>query len=147
MGLGGEACCGSDRERLTEVPRVKPLKEVRNKEPKFLSADECERLEAATTDYWRPMIFVARMTGLRSGELRALRWKHVDLDDRTLHVREADYRGVLDTPKHDKERVVALADSVVEALRGARQERPSARYVFPTLAGDMRNDRRCIRSG
>ena len=45
------------------------------------------------------MVGVALLTGLRRGELFALRWKAVDLDCGTLQVQEAVYEGTFGTPK------------------------------------------------
>jgi integrase len=47
----------------------------------FLSFEEAERLVAAAHDMgeWRTMIVVGLRTGLRFGELLALRWEDVDL--------------------------------------------------------------------
>jgi integrase len=59
-------------------------------------ADEDERPWWALT---RRLIAVALATGLRRGELLALRWRDVDLVDARLHVREAYVRGKFQTPK------------------------------------------------
>ena len=36
--------------------------------------------------YWEPVFFLAYYTGLRSGELYALRWRDIDFDENLLHV-------------------------------------------------------------
>lgn len=61
-----------------------------------------------------PLMVVAAYTGLRLGELAALRWRDVDLDGRRLTVR---YRASSRT-KSRRDRVVPLARPAVEALRG-----------------------------
>jgi integrase len=47
----------------------------------------------------RTMVGVAVLTGLRRGELFALRWKVVDLTEKRLTVQEAVYEGAFGTPK------------------------------------------------
>ena len=55
----------------------------------FLSAEEVKALAEAITPHFRLFIYTAAYTGLRSGELRALRRKRVDLLRGRLHVAEA----------------------------------------------------------
>ena len=45
------------------------------------------------------MVGLAMLSGLRRGELFALRWKDIDDDARMLTVREAVYDGKFGTPK------------------------------------------------
>lgn len=53
--------------------------EVPPPEFNFLAFDEAHSLIAAADDDWRAMITIAVRTGLRLGELLALRWSDVDL--------------------------------------------------------------------
>ena len=66
----------------------------------------------------RTMAGLAILTGLRRGELFALRWADLDLEVRCLTVREAVYEGVFDTPKTDAgRRQVPLAAAAVRLLQ------------------------------
>jgi integrase len=47
------------------------------------------------------MAGLARLTGLRRGELFAQRWQNLDESERCLTVREAVYDGTFGTPKTD----------------------------------------------
>jgi integrase len=47
----------------------------------------------------RAMVGLAILSGLRRGELFALRWQDIDQESRVLKVREAVYDGVFDSPK------------------------------------------------
>jgi integrase len=64
------------------------------------------------------MIVVAAFTGLRQGELLALRWRHVDFANRILHVRRNLAAGTTeeDTPKSHRVRTVPLSDQALVAL-------------------------------
>jgi integrase len=58
----------------------------------------------------------AAFTGLRMGELLALRWRDVDFPGQTVRVRASYYLGQLTTPKSGKVRAVPLAPEVATAL-------------------------------
>jgi integrase len=66
------------------------------------------------------LILVAAFTGLRQGELLALRWRHVDVANRILHVRRNLPGGIdeEDTPKSHRIRSVPLSDQAIVALDG-----------------------------
>ena len=57
-----------------------------------------------------------RFTGLRMGELRALRWSDVDFGGRTVFVRSNYTRNRLAQPKSGKVRSVPLIDQAAAAL-------------------------------
>ncbi len=62
------------------------------------------------------IFLTAAFTGLRMGELLALRWRDVDFTGRTIRVRASFYLGQLTTPKSGKVRAVPMAPDVASAL-------------------------------
>lgn len=84
---------------------------------RFLSFEEARALLAGADSEWRPMLLVALRTGLRIGELLALRWEDVDLGNSRVVVRRTVYRGELGSPKGGRERQVSLSPEAVSALR------------------------------
>ena len=70
----------------------------------------------AATPPLRAVILAAAFTGLRMGELLALRWRHVDFANRILHVQRNFVEGEEDTPKSHRRRSVPLSDQAVVAL-------------------------------
>lgn len=70
------------------------------------------------------MITVAAFTGLRLGELLALRWRDVDFSKRIVHVRWSYVGGNVDRPKSHRVRSVPMIDQAARALDGlSRRER------------------------
>jgi len=90
---------------------------------------------------WRPLLITAALTGLRSSELRGLRWEDVDLDhERVLHVRRrADYVRKLGDPKtRAGARTVPLAPPVLNTLREHRLAAPKPLgFVFANGRGNV----------
>ncbi len=70
------------------------------------------------------MFLTAAFTGLRMGELLALRWRDVDFSGNVIRVRASYYLGQLTTPKSGKVRALPLAPAVAAALAalGQRQD-------------------------
>jgi integrase len=121
---------------IATTPRVKWLKVPRQRF-RFLDFDEADRLVAAAEadSLGHAMIVVAINTGLRLGELLALRWDAVDLRAGRVHVREAAARGVVGTPKSGRAREVPLNDTAIAALRAHKHLRGPT--VFCTDGGRM----------
>jgi len=69
----------------------------------------------------KTLCFVALKTGMRQGELFALRWSDVDLEQAVVRVRRSYTGGVVSTPKNRERRDVDLISDVVELLSGWRQ--------------------------
>jgi integrase len=96
---------------------------------------------AATESPFAALFTVAAFTGLRQGELVALRWRHVDFANRILHVRRNLPSGEVeeDTPKSHRVRSVPLSDQAVVALDGlSRREHFTGPgdLVFPNEVGE-----------
>jgi integrase len=90
------------------------------------------------------MILVAVLTGLRVGEILALRWQDVDLSGAELKVEQAIYRGCLGTPKtKGSRRTVPLPEAAIQALQQlAKYNLPANResLVFPSRKGTALSD-------
>jgi integrase len=98
---------------------IPPIKWMRPPAPDFdfLTFEEADQLITAAAPEWRTMILVACRTGLRLGELLALRWLDVDLEAGRIVVRRAVARGVVGTPKNGRSREVGLSKQALAALR------------------------------
>jgi integrase len=110
--------CHHNPARLADKPRIAdPDPDVR-----FLDPVELEALlgvvpedRLGATD--RVLYLTAAMTGLRQGELLALRWRDIDWTAGRLRVRRSYVRGEFGTPKSKRaSRSVPLADRVGREL-------------------------------
>jgi integrase len=91
----------------------------------FYSPEEIEQLgAAAASDQDRAILLTAAFTGLRMGELIALRWGDVDFETEALHVYGSYSLGTLTAPKSGLTRTVPMAEQVRELLK-AHQDRVS----------------------
>jgi integrase len=87
-----------------------------------LSFEQVGQLLQELKEPVRTMALLAVLTGLRIGELLALRWEHVDLDKGNLRVTEALYRGIHGTPKtKGSKRLLPLPPKACIALREHRE--------------------------
>jgi integrase len=80
------------------------------------------------------LTFAAVRTGLRLGELLALRWSDVDLEGGRIMVRRAVARGIIGTPKNGRGREVPLSEEARTALRGQARR---GELVFSMPDGSM----------
>ena len=89
----------------------------------------------------RPFLITAIFTGLRSSELRGLRWVDVDLKNGELHVRQrADRYNEMGKPKSEAgERIIPLGPFVVNTLKEWRLACPKGElgFVFPNPMGKI----------
>jgi integrase len=81
-------------------------------------------VRAAASEQDAALYLTAAFTGLRRGELLALRWRDVDFAGSLIRVRASYADGHLTTPKSGKVRAVPMAPSVASALAklGARTD-------------------------
>ena len=83
----------------------------------MLDADEAELLAANTANDQDAALFrVAAFTGMRLGELRALRWGDIDWTLRVVRVRRSFTWGEEGPPKSGKVRAVPLVDQAARTL-------------------------------
>jgi len=76
------------------------------------------------------------MTGLRIGEVLALRWKNVDFKKSVIQVREAVYEGNLSSPKSKSSiRDIPMGPSLHQSLAEYRKEAPADAFVFASKNG------------
>ncbi|MDM5272780.1 tyrosine-type recombinase/integrase, partial [Sulfurovum sp. zt1-1] len=81
--------------------------------------------------FFKSYITVAFFTGMRSGELIALKWDDIDFNSNKIIVRRNISEGIEGTTKTGKARTIDMLDSVREALvKQYTKTGLSSEYVF-----------------
>ncbi len=121
------------------VVRVRRQPQIRSGDFDVLSPTEVSALARAAENEQDAALFtVAAFTGLRLGELRALRWRDLDFAGRIVHVRRNYVAGEFTSPKGKRVRSVPLIDQASAALdRLSRRQRFTGDddLVFPSVVG------------
>jgi integrase len=129
--------------KLTERPRSERSTDLR-----FLTVIEVKALLRAVPDdplgrVETVMYLAAATTGMRQGELIALRWRDVDWAARRVRVRRNYVRGEFGTPKSTRSsRAVPLIDRLAGGLDRLSQETPFGGdddlvFVHPSTGGPL----------
>jgi integrase len=90
----GYVCEGVDQHKL-----VLPGRGIR-KDAACFTADQVRNILRVAEDPWRLMFACAALLGLRAGEILGLRVEDVNLQTRTLNIRQGAWRGKLQTTKN-----------------------------------------------
>jgi integrase len=103
-----------------------------------LSLDEAKKVIECVHPHYRNAIATLFFTGLRFGEMAALKWRHVNLERKTARISETLVYGVEGRPKTKKSnRDIDLLPPVVEALENQkRSTHGKSEYVFLDLSGN-----------
>lgn len=105
-------------------------------------------VRAAGSEQDAAIFLTAAFTGLRRGELLALRWRDVDFAGSVIRVRASYVGGALSTPKSGKVRSVPMAPDVAQGLAKLGQRAHSAGdddLVFVAVSGGYLEARALVR--
>ena len=125
---------------INPVDSVRLPKEA-EREVRFLTAGQLAELVAATHPHYRTLVLTAGITGARSGELRGLHPRSLNLLRNEMHIVEqlVEVRGelkVLSPKTKASVRRLALPRFLVAELERQLSERSTTELVFPTPTGD-----------
>ena len=113
------------------------------------TTDEVKAIIAAA-GHSKPLLLTAIFTGLRSSELRGLRWQDVDFKSGELHVHQrADRYNEIGKPKSKAgDRTVPLGPLVLNVLREWKLACPKGELglVFPTTGGRIGRHNNIVRA-
>ncbi len=106
------------------ISRIKMFPEERKL--RFFNEVELEKLLAYAPKNLKPIIIVAVLTGMRSGELRHLTWKNINFDLSLIY---------LERTKTGKMREIPMGDTVREILWDLKKK-SNSEYVFVNERGE-----------
>lgn len=110
-----------DRNAAAEVALPRQVRPERS----YLTPDEMRRLIEATPRSWRVLIASACLLGARRGELLALSWKSVSLEDRTVRFERSMRRGVIsDVKSPSSKAAVPIPESLIRLLEARKAVAP-----------------------
>ena len=116
-----------------------PQKGIKEK-PTIVAGQSFVKLLSQVDEPHRTMVTLIAATGLRIGELLALRWSSLDLESGTLTVRESVFEGKFQSPKTQRAlRTIPLGRHAVAALN-AHRERVTRREPENLVFGNKRGD-------
>lgn len=113
------------------------------------SREEIKAFLAAMDGNWRAFFITAVFTGMRSSELRGLRWTDVDFKRAEISVNQrADEFGEIGAPKSGAGvRTIPVPPLVINALKELKLRRGSVELVFANPEGDPRSHANIIQKG
>jgi len=119
----------------------------RTRAARVLSPEDISKLASTLAEPVRTIFLVGALTGLRSGEILALKVEDVDSTRALICVRRDVYRGRVGTTKTPgSERQVPLASPLIPILQHWLQARPAgSEWLFPSAVGTPLRDRNLMR--
>jgi integrase len=123
---------------LNAAASVEKFPQRRSGDIQVFSPEEVMALVRAAAGAQDAAIYLtAAFTGLRRGELLALRWRDVDFAGAVIRVRASFAAGALTTPKSGRVRSVPMASAVASALAALGQREHSIGDDDLVFAGEL----------
>ena len=106
---------------------------IAKKEP--YTIEEMGKILRAATGWFGIFLHIAFTTGLRTGELIALKWEDIDLDRKIIYVRRAIVKGKISTGGATKnhDRIAVIPEYLADMLEGYDSK---SEWLFPTRKGE-----------
>lgn len=99
---------------ISSVKLPKPLL----KEPMVpFTPEEVKKLIQFASGWFKTYLQLAFFSGMRPGEILALRWENIDFEAKRIHIRRTMHKGALGTPKTGRERIIDMLSIVEQGLK------------------------------
>lgn len=117
--------------------RPPPVRKWTEEWPNLLGAQDLHALIAAVPVKWRRLVQLVAFTGLRWGEVSALRWCDIDVAQRLIRIRRSNWKGRIVTPKTEgSRRTVPLPPGIFDLAVVAAADGRDEDLVFPVRGGE-----------
>lgn len=146
---------GVEAGHLNRNPAPKMKFRLGDKIKRVLTKEQVEKLlnQAKIMNCeWYPHWAMAIYTGARNGELYALRWDHVDLENQTILIDSSwSKKNGLKSTKSGDDRIIPIAPALLAVLQELKLQSGLDIYVLPRLAkwhkGDQARELRFFLAG
>ncbi|MFA7663102.1 MAG: tyrosine-type recombinase/integrase [Patescibacteria group bacterium] len=132
LGMLGKCLnCAEEWDLIDKAPRIKPLKVPPQKFRFFTEEKYNQILEEAKKideEFYEMILFTLR-TGVRVGELKALKWEDIDFKNKNVPIKRSIVNGIIGSPKSNKIRTIPLAQDILEVLK-AKKQTPNYSELF-----------------
>lgn len=118
---------------ISSVKLPKPLL----KDPMVpFTPEEVKKLIHSATGWFKIYLQVAFFTGMRPGEILALKWEDIDFEAKSIWIGRAIHKGTIGTPKTGRRRIIDMLLVVEQALKEQYKETGLMHgYVFSHSTG------------
>ena len=127
------------REDLIYKNPIISVKKLRAEhyEMSFLDKDEIQKVLSVTRENYPnfyPLLFTAIMTGMREGEILALKWQDIDFVNKEIIINKTLFRNKIQPPKTaQSNRKINMPDVLLEVLKSV--QKTDGEIVFPNKKG------------
>jgi len=133
-----------DHGKLPQNPCNGMMVKVPETEKKVLTNNEVDIFlnEARITNHrFYPVWTLALFTGCRSGELYALKWSDIDLENRTISINKSwSSKNGFTSTKNQKSRIVPISEELLTFLKELKLKVGGRDFVLPHLTEWTRGD-------
>lgn len=126
-------------KKLACMPALPKLPKKSRKTMTIPTLEQARTILSVSCLSWRVCFSLALWAGLRSGEIRAIRWREVNLDKGSLVIRRSRSKGETSTPKSGHDREIPIAAQLRKVLEEAGPRGPND-LVAVTAEGEPWGD-------
>jgi len=99
------------------IDLVKVPKEQYKEDIEPFNLNEVELILKNSADWLRQYLTAAFFSGMRTGELMALKWEDIDFENKKIYVRRSMTKGIISKPKTGKGRIIDMLPLVLDILK------------------------------
>lgn len=114
---------------------IDPLRQKKARKREIYTSDEMGQILTKANGWFRHFLVVAFGTGIRTGELLALKWEDVNFEEATLTIQRSITHSRIKCTKTNEIRIIELLETVKQSLTWLYENRKSNEWIFPSKYG------------